>query len=104
MAGVPGLETSQDAHWARDHYWADLVALQGGEFCAACGSTEKLHLDHDHNAGCGCGRYKRCPQCIRGILCVRCNQIAGRIESPRYEGVLAFLASQPRPLMIALEL
>lgn len=54
--------------------------LAGG--CAACGSFDDLHIDHDHSC---CPRgVKTCGKCTRGILCRGCNQALGCLnEDPK---------------------
>jgi len=37
--------------------------------CEACGSTERLHIDHDHDTGK-----------VRGILCGPCNSALGYLN------------------------
>jgi len=48
--------------------------------CAACldplGSDAQV--DHDHAC---CGRETSCGDCVRGIVCGRCNKIVGRYEN-----------------------
>lgn len=48
-----------------------LVVAQGGS-CALCRNPlgEAFHVDHDHAC---CPGSKTCGQCIRGVLCCRCN-------------------------------
>lgn len=56
-----------------------LVALYANGSCQICGSSERLHIDHDHDCcpslheskGRGCGK------CIRGLLCQGCNMALG---------------------------
>lgn len=36
--------------------------------CTVCGSTDRLHLDHDHDSGI-----------VRGVLCQNCNFALGRL-------------------------
>ncbi len=55
-----------------------LLVGQGGE-CALCGITETpdWHLDHDHRC---CSRNRRCWNCVRGVLCRRCNVALGMFD------------------------
>lgn len=53
--------------------------------CGVCGvqmveglGWKSLHIDHDH--GC-CPGTQSCGQCVRGLLCGRCNLIIGKFES-----------------------
>ena len=46
--------------------------------CEVCGTMENLHIDHDHNC---CNGVKTCGKCIRGILCINCNQAEGKLKS-----------------------
>lgn len=52
--------------------WFEEQALKG---CAICGSREsaggaRLHIDHDHSHRPGASG---CPECVRGVLCNKCN-------------------------------
>lgn len=38
----------------------------------------QVHIDHDHNC---CATQKTCGNCIRGLLCRRCNLLVGVVES-----------------------
>lgn len=60
----------------QETYDAMLAAQNGG--CAICGSSDpksrhgRFHIDHDH--GCCPNRDQRtCGDCVRGLLCERCN-------------------------------
>jgi hypothetical protein len=53
----------------------ELLVRQGGA-CAICGAVQEgertFHADHDHSH---CARG--CPECVRGLLCHRCNIMLG---------------------------
>jgi hypothetical protein len=53
--------------------YLDLLEQQDG-VCAICGGVNtdgrRLYVDHDH--GC-CPTSSSCGQCVRGLLCYRCN-------------------------------
>jgi hypothetical protein len=62
--------------------------------CEICGKKEldhkKLHVDHDWNCcpvpkrnGKSYGYYKTCGQCLRGVLCDRCNGNVGLYEKDK---------------------
>lgn len=60
--------------------------------CAACGSTENLHVDRDHRC-CPTGSSPRsCGRCVRGALCNGCNTALGLLgEDPgRIAALLAY--------------
>lgn len=58
----------------------ELLASQGGG-CAICGITaptgKRSNFDIDHDHRCCPGAYS-CGECIRGLLCNRCNTLIGR--------------------------
>ena len=45
--------------------------------CMVCGSFDRLTLDHDHSC---CPTGKSCRNCVRGILCHKCNTAAGLLN------------------------
>ncbi len=49
--------------------------------CNVCGEhTERnLHIDHDHL--CCSGEGATCGECVRGVVCNRCNQTIGKYEA-----------------------
>ena len=47
----------------------DIMMEHQNNGCAICGSTEKLHIDHDHVTGK-----------IRGLLCYSCNVSLGHFR------------------------
>src|SRR5690606_640730 len=57
-----------------------LLAAQGGE-CAggvgAQGRSKRLAVDHDQQC---CPAPVSCGQCVRGLLCTRCNRYLGTIH------------------------
>jgi Recombination endonuclease VII len=46
--------------------------------CAICKSWEKLVIDHDHAC---CPSRGSCGNCIRGLICHRCNRLLGIMEA-----------------------
>lgn len=64
-----------------DRYEAMLLA-QGGT-CAVCrrpeGDARRRNLAVDHDHAC-CPGTRSCGKCIRGLLCSRCNLVAGLME------------------------
>lgn len=46
--------------------------------CGACGSTERLKVDHDHNH---CPAQRGCRDCVRGYLCHGCNTAEGLLRT-----------------------
>lgn len=66
-----------------------LIALQGG-LCALCGrSGEPLQVDHDHRH---CPGTEGCRQCVRGMLCPRCNTALGKLGDHRIPRLIAYLS------------
>lgn len=62
--------------------YLDMHAAQGG-CCAVCGIHEselpkRLHVDHDHDC---CPIGGSCGECVRGLLCAKCNTSMGQFES-----------------------
>lgn len=53
--------------------------------CYVCGSFSRLTLDHDHSC---CETGKSCENCIRGILCHKCNTAAGLLDD-NYERMIS---------------
>lgn len=46
--------------------------------CAVCSETENLCIDHDHSC---CPGVFTCGNCIRGVLCRRCNTVEGMFKN-----------------------
>lgn len=64
--------------------------------CAACGSHERLHVDHDHGC-CPAGSSPRsCGRCVRAALCHGCNTALGllREDPARIRALLAHIEGQ----------
>ena len=55
-----------------------MVTDQQG-MCSICGEEpEKWHVDHDHDC-CDSGN-SNCSECVRGLLCMHCNQGLGQFK------------------------
>lgn len=54
------------------------------------GIVQRLSVDHDH--GC-CPADRSCGRCIRGLLCVSCNFVLGRIDGGQVDSYIAYLAA-----------
>jgi len=58
-------------------YGATLAEQEG--VCAICGGQDehkRLAVDHDHKC---CPSRLSCGECVRGLLCQRCNQVLGSV-------------------------
>lgn len=58
----------------------ELLAAQGGK-CGSCGTSDTgqhtWHVDHDHAC---CSANTSCGECVRGILCGKCNTGIGMFD------------------------
>lgn len=68
----------------------ELYAEMIKDGCNACGSMERLVVDHDHAC---CNTAPICGNCIRGILCYDCNVAEGflRGDVKRFELLMAYI-------------
>jgi hypothetical protein len=48
--------------------------------CNICGVTQKRNMQVDHDHACCSGEGATCGQCVRGVLCNRCNQTVAKYE------------------------
>jgi len=76
-----------------------MLSDQGGA-CAICGATEhggrNWQYDHDHSC-CPPGN-KPCGECLRGVLCLRCNVLLGMAQDDpdRLTAAAAYLAANKK--------
>ena len=74
-----------------------LLSTQGGA-CAICRNPPEagrsLCIDHDHT--CCAGSYS-CGQCVRGLLCVKCNRAVGgfRDDPTILRNAIAYMEKRP---------
>jgi hypothetical protein len=77
---IPLITTSITNHGITVVEYLKILEAQGFK-CATCNTESnvkrRLSIDHDHS--CCEGRYG-CRDCIRGLLCVPCNNTVGLIE------------------------
>ena len=84
-------------HLPAERYTA-MLASQGGR-CAVCGTTEPgqrtWHVDHDHACCPGGGS---CGECVRALLCARCNLALGgaREDVAILRQMIGYLTGVPR--------
>ena len=69
-------------HGIDDDVYDEMLEKQGGR-CAIClDFAKRLVIDHDHDCCAGSGaRLRNCGLCVRGLICVRCNNLLGYIET-----------------------
>lgn len=64
-----------------------MLAQQGG-LCAICVQPFKgqqdMHLDHDHACSHPDKGWRSCRDCVRGILCMRCNTNIAILEDEEW--------------------
>lgn len=81
-------KNNPDSYWRRYYKrqygitlerYEEMLAQQGG-VCAMCKkecrTRDRLSVDHNHSC---CPGGTSCGQCVRGLLCMRCNQGIGHL-------------------------
>ena len=59
-----------------DQQILELLNKSGG-LCDLCGNEATIHIDHDHAC---CPELPACGNCVRGLLCRRCNYGIGQFN------------------------
>ncbi|MFE5775120.1 endonuclease domain-containing protein [Brachybacterium sp. NPDC056505] len=99
LAATSGAWYREQDRWLISHMmsgdeYATMRDQQDG-CCAICQEkSSSLEIDHDHSCHPG---LRSCRQCIRGLLCPRCNKGLGLLQdsSDRLRGALAYLDRRP---------
>ena len=65
--------------------------------CEICGNKPERNLQVDHDHKC-CDGQTTCGNCVRGVICNRCNQAVDKMEDqliradyPEYEAIKQYL-------------
>jgi hypothetical protein len=76
---------------------AEKIDIMKKNGCEVCGSFSRLTLDHDHSC---CPTNKSCDNCVRGILCHKCNTAAGLLDddTERMISLASYIISKKRVL------
>lgn len=86
-----------------EDYWA-LYEWQGG-VCYICrksrGLAKRLCVDHEHNLCEDHPPENGCPACIRALLCNRCNQLIGWLDTPALFRAILVLRFAPARRFLA---
>ena len=98
---------SQNSKWRYgiDHEERDALLESQGGVCAICGSDEPRGrgwvVDHDHSC---CPGIRSCGECVRGILCHKCNLMLGQANDniDTLTSAVAYLLSDKNVLMASL--
>lgn len=81
LIGVQGDSERRDYHLRLKYLITlDEFIKMSENGCEICGDKPErsLHVDHDHKC---CRGDKTCGDCVRGILCNKCNKAVDKYES-----------------------
>lgn len=67
----------------------DAKYKEQGDHCALCPAigTPKRRLCWDHDHKC-CSGIRACGKCVRGLLCIKCNNKVGHLEQMMKDGLV----------------